>query len=139
MIANVAFLAALTVFLFAAWLAGELTFLAPYKGFLFRRHGDVIGVGALLLFLNLCALYYSVARWLFLRDTGRRVLVAATKMDKLPKTRRGAALRAVEEALGLAKGEAVPFSAIEGTGTDALWARIASAASDALAPDGAGA
>jgi GTP-binding protein len=76
----------------------------------------------------------------FLRDTGRRVLVAATKMDKLPTTRRGAALRAVEEALGLAKGEAVPFSAIEGTGTDALWARIASAASDeAFAPDGAGA
>jgi GTP-binding protein len=76
----------------------------------------------------------------FLRDTGRRVLVAATKMDKLPRTRRGAALRAVEEALGLAKGDGVPFSAIEGTGTDALWARIASAASeDALAPDGAGA
>lgn len=76
----------------------------------------------------------------FLRDTGRRVLVAATKMDKLPRTRRGTALRAVEAALGLAKGEAVPFSAVEGTGTDALWARIASAASEeAPAPDGAGA
>lgn len=77
----------------------------------------------------------------FLRATGRRVLVAATKMDKLPKTRRGAALRAVEEALELAKGEAVPFSAVEGTGTDALWARIASAATDegAPAPAGAGA
>ena len=62
MIANVAFLAALTVFLVAAWLAGELTFLAPYKGFLFRRHGDVIAFGALLLFLNLCAIYYSLAR-----------------------------------------------------------------------------
>jgi len=75
-----------------------------------------------------------------LRDTGRRVLVAATKMDKLPRTRRGTALRAVEAALGLAKGEAVPFSAVEGTGTDALWARIASAASEeAPAPDGAGA
>ena len=44
MIANVAFLAMLTVFLFAAWLAGGLTFLAPYKGFLFRRHGEVIEV-----------------------------------------------------------------------------------------------
>jgi hypothetical protein len=74
MIANVAFLAAVTVFLIAAWVAGELTFLAPYKGFLFRRHGHVIGVGALLLFLNLCAIYYSVARWLFLRDTGRKLL-----------------------------------------------------------------
>jgi GTP-binding protein len=49
----------------------------------------------------------------FLRGTGRRVLVAATKMDKLPRTRRGAALRVVEDTLGLAKGEAVPFSAIE--------------------------
>jgi GTP-binding protein len=64
----------------------------------------------------------------FLRATGRRVLVAATKMDKLAKTRRGAALRAVEQALGLVRGEAVPFSAVEGTGTDALWLRIASAA-----------
>ena len=26
------------------------------------------------LFFNLCALYYSVARWLFLRDSGRKLL-----------------------------------------------------------------
>ena len=26
------------------------------------------------LFFNLCALYYSVARWLFLRDTGRKLM-----------------------------------------------------------------
>lgn len=64
----------------------------------------------------------------FLRATGRTVVVAATKIDKLAKTRRGAALRAVEQALGLARGEAVPFSAVEGTGADALWARIAAAA-----------
>jgi hypothetical protein len=73
MIQNVAFLAALTLFLLAAWLAGELTFLAPHKALLFRRHGFVIGVGALLVFFNLCALYYVVARWLFLRDTGRKL------------------------------------------------------------------
>ena len=72
----------------------------------------------------------------FLRATGRPVVVAATKVDKLAKTRRGAALRGVEEALGLARGEAVPFSAIEGTGADALWARIAAAAEEA---SGAGA
>src|SRR5512144_2219896 len=60
----------------------------------------------------------------FLRATGRDVVVAATKIDKLPKTRRGAALRAVEQTLGLARGSVVPFSAIEGTGTDALWARV---------------
>ncbi len=63
----------------------------------------------------------------FLRATGRPVVVAATKIDKLARTRRGAALRTVEEALGLPRGEAVPFSAVEGTGADALWARIAAA------------
>ncbi len=66
----------------------------------------------------------------FLRTTGRDVVVAATKMDKLARTRRGAALAAVERALGLARGEAVPFSAVEGTGADALWLRIAAAAGE---------
>jgi GTP-binding protein len=70
----------------------------------------------------------------FLRATGRRVLVAATKMDKLPRTRRSAALQAVERALGLERGEAVPFSAVEGTGTDALWARVAAIAAEEPAP-----
>jgi GTP-binding protein len=64
----------------------------------------------------------------FLRSTGRRVIVTATKVDKLAKTHRGAALNVVEKALGLPRGEVVPFSAIEGTGTDALWARLAAAA-----------
>ena len=27
----------------------------------------------MLVFLNLCALYYGIARWLFLRDTGRKL------------------------------------------------------------------
>lgn len=70
----------------------------------------------------------------FLRASGREVIVAATKVDKLARTRVAAALRAVEAALGLARGAAVPFSAVEGTGADALWARIAAiAAADAAA------
>ena len=73
MIANAAFLAAIVVFLFASWLAGELTFLAPYKATLFRRHAEVLGGGTLLLFLNLCALFYGISRWLFLRDAGRKL------------------------------------------------------------------
>ncbi len=73
MIQNTAFLAALTTFLLVAWLAGELTFLAPYKGTLFGRHGLVIGVGVLLVFVHLCTLYYAIAKWLFLRDTGRKL------------------------------------------------------------------
>jgi GTP-binding protein len=60
----------------------------------------------------------------FLRASGRPVVVAVTKMDKLPRSKRLAALRAAEDDLGIPRGEAVPFSAVEGTGTDALWDRI---------------
>ena len=74
MIANAAALAALTMFLVAGWLAGELRFLAPHKIVLFREHAALIGWAALILFLNLTAIYYSVARWLFMRDTGRKLL-----------------------------------------------------------------
>ena len=73
MIANTAFLAALTLFLLVAWLAGELSFLAPYRTALFRLHGMLIGQLAVLVFLNLCAAYYALARWFFLRDTGRKL------------------------------------------------------------------
>ena len=73
MIANTAFGAALTTFLIVAWLAGELSFLAPYKAALFRNYGTVIAGGVLQLFFNLCAGYYGLARWLFLRDTGRKL------------------------------------------------------------------
>lgn len=73
MIKNTAFLAALTLFLLAAWLAGELTFLARYKTALFQQHGVAIGAGSLLVFFNLFAVFYGCARWLFLRDTGRKL------------------------------------------------------------------
>jgi hypothetical protein len=73
MIANAALLAALTVFLIVGWLAGELIFLAPYKAGLFRLHGTLILEALLLVFLNLCAAYYRLARWVFLRDTGRKL------------------------------------------------------------------
>ncbi len=73
MVANVAFLSALTTFLAVAWLAGELSFLAPFKAGIFRHHGVTIAVAILVLFLNLCAAYYGVARWLFLRDAGRKL------------------------------------------------------------------
>jgi hypothetical protein len=72
--ANAAFLSALTVFLLVGWIAGELRFLAPYKALLFREHATLIGGVVLLLFLNLTATFYSVARWFFMRDTGRKLL-----------------------------------------------------------------
>ena len=73
MIANSAFLAALTTFVIAAWLAAELTFLAPYKAAIFRTYGVHLAGAAVVLFLNLCGAYYMVARWLFLRDAGRKL------------------------------------------------------------------
>jgi hypothetical protein len=72
-IANAAFLAAMTVFLMVAWLAGELTFLAPYKAALLGQRLNVILIVVFLLFLNLSAVFYTVGRWLFLRDTGRKL------------------------------------------------------------------
>jgi GTP-binding protein len=61
----------------------------------------------------------------FLAAHGREVLVAATKIDKLAKTRRFAAVKAVAAGLQVPESQVVPFSAVEGTGTDALWSRIA--------------
>jgi len=66
-------LAALTTFLLGSWLAGEVTFLAPYRVALFHLHGPLILTTALLVFLHLCAAFYTLARWLFLRDTGRKL------------------------------------------------------------------
>ena len=74
MMANAAFLAAVTVFLLVGWIAGELRFLAAYKALLFHEHAALIGGAILILFLNLTATFYSVARWFFLRDTGRKLL-----------------------------------------------------------------
>jgi hypothetical protein len=73
MIQNAALLALLTVFLLVGWLAGELRFLASYKAALIQEYGTTIGMGTLLLFLNLCALYYGIGRWLLLRDVGRKL------------------------------------------------------------------
>ena len=73
MVQNTAFLALLTVFLLVGWFSGEVRFLAPYKAGLFGLHGRLIVGAILLVFLNLCAVYYTLARWLFQRDAGRKL------------------------------------------------------------------
>lgn len=70
MIANSALLAALLVLLAVFWVGGETTFLAPYKRLVFVDYGVQVGLSLLVLFVNLFALCYGVARVLFLRDTG---------------------------------------------------------------------
>jgi hypothetical protein len=73
MIANVAFLAAVVTFLSVAWMASELAFLAPFRDALFREYGDDLVTTVIVFFLNVCAIFYGIARWLFLRDTGRKL------------------------------------------------------------------
>lgn len=73
MIANAAFLAGLTTFVLAAWLAAELSFLAPYRAAIFRTYGLHVLAGVVLVFVNLLGTYYLIARWLFLRDAGRKL------------------------------------------------------------------
>jgi GTP-binding protein len=60
----------------------------------------------------------------FLAQAGRPVVVAATKMDKLARNARGGALQRAARELGVPREAAVPFSAVEGTGADALWERL---------------
>jgi len=50
------------------------------------------------------------------------------------RNKRLPALRAAEDELGLSRGEAIPFSAVEGTGSEALWERLAAMAGVAPEP-----
>ena len=73
MIANAAFLAAMVLLLLTFSVLGPLGFLAPYKGLIVAQYLWVI-VGALVIvFLNVFALFYLIARGLFLKETGRKL------------------------------------------------------------------
>jgi hypothetical protein len=72
-IANSAFLAAMVLLLLAFFVASQLSFLAPYKTLIVGQYLPVI-VGALAItFLNLFAVFYLIARGLFLKETGRKL------------------------------------------------------------------
>jgi hypothetical protein len=73
MIANSAFLAVLILLLAVFWIAGETTFLTPYKRSLFTEYGIHIGTFVLVVFVNLFAGCYAIGRLLFLRDTGHKL------------------------------------------------------------------
>lgn len=70
MITNSAVLAVLVLLLATFWTASATTFLAPYKRTIVHEHGFYIAGFLLVLFLNLFALFYGLARLLFLKDTG---------------------------------------------------------------------
>ena len=97
MIANAAFLAALTTFL-AGRLAGRRADVpGAVQGRLFRHHGTAIGVGdAVLVFLNLCARLLRRRRWLFLRDTGRKLTHVDRQLDTARRRPRGPAASSLQ-------------------------------------------
>ena len=73
MIANSAFLAAMVLMLVTFSLAGQLSFLAPYKHLILRQYGSVIVAALGIVFINLFAAFYLLTRSLFLKDTGRKL------------------------------------------------------------------
>ena len=61
----------------------------------------------------------------YLGALGHRPLVVATKIDKVPRSRRARGLKAIRQRLELVEGEEViPFSAVSGEGMKPIWNRI---------------
>ena len=60
-----------------------------------------------------------------LREAGIEPLVVATKIDKLKRSKRRAALATIREGFSLPKGQPVPFSSLSGEGVDEVWRQIA--------------
>ena len=73
MIVNSAFLAAMVTVLLAFSLLGALSYLAPYRRIIFGAYFWVVVTAAVVVFVNLFALFYALSRWLFLKDTGRKL------------------------------------------------------------------
>ncbi len=68
------------------------------------------------------------AHYDFARAHGRRVLVVATKIDRVPKAQRKPAYKKIEQALGIGPGDLLAVSVTENEGVDALRQRLAAEA-----------
>jgi hypothetical protein len=73
MIANSAFLAAMVTMLLVFSTLDQLSYLAPYKRLIFGNYMPLIVAAVLVVFFNLFALFYAIARLMFLKDTGRKL------------------------------------------------------------------
>ena len=60
----------------------------------------------------------------YFKQTGRRVLIAATKVDKVPKTKRPKALKIISQSLQIPVKSIFPVSSTEKTGFDAIYEAI---------------
>lgn len=76
----------------------------------------------------------------YLASLGVPVVVAATKVDRVPKSRRGAKMKEIARTLGLEdRSRIIPVSAKSGEGTNQLWREITGfqrAGQQAKAPEG---
>jgi GTP-binding protein len=68
----------------------------------------------------------DVQAWEYLRDLGSKVMVVATKVDRIARGRRGAMEKGVGEVLELdGTVPLIPVSAHSGEGMKELWSAIA--------------
>ena len=73
MIANSAFLAAMSLLVLAFLLMEQLSFLSGARALILDRYLWPIGGAVTIVFLNLFTLFYFLGRQLFLKDTGRKL------------------------------------------------------------------
>lgn len=60
----------------------------------------------------------------FFKQTGRKVIIVATKIDKVPKTKRLSTLRKLSQSLKLPMKSIYPVSSVEKTGLDEVYQAI---------------
>lgn len=65
---------------------------------------------------------HELIEWLQQRE--RPTLLAVTKIDKVPKSKRHSRFNAIADDLGLSRKHLFPFSGLSGDGKDALWDAI---------------
>jgi GTP-binding protein len=65
----------------------------------------------------------------YLAEGKARILVAATKIDRLPKSKRKPRIQELTRALELPEGAVIPFSATERLGVDETWGVLLEAVS----------
>ena len=73
MLANAIFAAAVMLLALGLWLLEQCRFLVPFRHVLFMKYGPVLALFAGVLFVNLVAAFYWIGRYLFLKDTGRKL------------------------------------------------------------------
>jgi hypothetical protein len=96
MLANATLFAFISFVALAVTLMERLKFLIPFKAYIFHTYGQDIGIYALLLFLNIFALFFTVFRRFRLKNTGQKLL----HLDKQVKTGQSALSQEIAEKYG---------------------------------------